>query len=817
MPYFKALLMIASVLGVVACGGGGGGEVPPTNAGGSSEEQGDSSDEQSVEGFFSRKVQPELGFCRTCHVPGGVGDVDKGRLFMLSNTASEDYENIKKAWINLGEAGGSSRILAKASNTDVELHSGGSPWPVDSEPYNAMKAVLSCWKNPENCPGEAGSDDEEGDAVDPQAELLGAQNAKHYWFEYCEDKESEARLPADPRTLLQPGVSDGKQVHFNFYWKSCTQYDTDDYPKTCGELWSRVAEGETMMKGHGKIGQNIFFGGNHADGLWTISSSDYNNLWKGWGLSERPDNFDRLVLERYGLSMDSVERNPYPLPEESPDETQGGSGQLPNALTQVRGDNGEWTGKLGFRCHVCHTGQVDEPGLGAIYGSGNNASDFDLFLDEVMANVERPIPGVVRALPFTFNKSRGTSNALQPQIISFLTPDDLGVSLLDQPINSLFFALNFYGNSANTGEINPPAWWNLAFKPSKFFNGLLAGDNLRSGMAFDYPIARPPFMWADIEGAKKWAKANSMNPELWFMSLESPEYPAIIEENLAKQGAILFHTKNLWGSGVNDHIPRPEGNGSCAGCHGVYSDRYANDTDYLSSPELKGTAGYIVPLEIVGTDERYADSFTQQQTDVMSQYVFTAYNDSYKKEIDCTIQIREDLSDRKKGYLAPPLHGVWATAPYLHNGSIPDMWSLLDPDSRPKIWVRKSAPKSPGLSEKIVMGFDTNFQRAYDQEKMGWKYDVVSCEGGLLGGLLFPDCNEDGPTLSQQLDIVAAENSGLLYNFTTAPSAFMSKAKIEERKIFNTWEYARSNKGHDFTRSLSDGERAAIIEYLKEL
>ena len=54
------------------------------------------------------------------------------------------------------------------------------------------------------------------------------------------------------------------------------------------------------------------------------------------------------------------------------------------------------------------------------------------------------------------------------------------------------------------------------------------------------------------------------------------------------------------------------------------------------------------------------------------------------------------------GYTARPLNGVWATAPYLHNGSVPDLNSLLlPPDERPRdFWVgtRQYNPK--------LMGFD---------------------------------------------------------------------------------------------------------------
>ncbi|MEL6133964.1 MAG: hypothetical protein AAFR59_11425, partial [Bacteroidota bacterium] len=56
------------------------------------------------------------------------------------------------------------------------------------------------------------------------------------------------------------------------------------------------------------------------------------------------------------------------------------------------------------------------------------------------------------------------------------------------------------------------------------------------------------------------------------------------------------------------------------------------------------------------------------------------------------------------GYMAPPLDGIWATAPYLHNGSVPDLWSLLDSKARPTYWQRTAESED------------------YTLEKVGWNY-----------------------------------------------------------------------------------------------
>lgn len=60
------------------------------------------------------------------------------------------------------------------------------------------------------------------------------------------------------------------------------------------------------------------------------------------------------------------------------------------------------------------------------------------------------------------------------------------------------------------------------------------------------------------------------------------------------------------------------------------------------------------------------------------------------------------------GYRARPLNGVWATAPFLHNGSVPNLWELLKPESeRVKsfyVGSREFDPKHVGLNTEGVAG-----------------------------------------------------------------------------------------------------------------
>jgi hypothetical protein len=56
------------------------------------------------------------------------------------------------------------------------------------------------------------------------------------------------------------------------------------------------------------------------------------------------------------------------------------------------------------------------------------------------------------------------------------------------------------------------------------------------------------------------------------------------------------------------------------------------------------------------------------------------------------------------GYIAPPLDGVWVTAPYFHNGSVPTLEGVLNSKKRPKYWSRNFITPS------------------YNYESVGWNY-----------------------------------------------------------------------------------------------
>ena len=125
---------------------------------------------------------------------------------------------------------------------------------------------------------------------------------------------------------------------------------------------------------------------------------------------------------------------------------------------------------------------------------------------------------------------------------------------------------------------------------------------------------------------------------------------------------------------------------NCAGCH-------------ERSPE-KTRATQIFD---VGTDMLRANAITPKTAALMSTLIARACPKTMK---ECTFENNEIVVDPspKRGYVAGDLQGIWAQAPYLHNGSIPTLRQLLVPATR---------TKDPFLRGSI----------SYDSKNGGWEWE----------------------------------------------------------------------------------------------
>lgn len=839
---------------------------------------GDVGEVLDINTFFARNVQPSLEFCRTCHVPGNVADTDEGRGFMLSTNPAEDMVLMQSSWDGLGRGVANNEILVQTSDSSAR-HTGGTPWLSGSVAYQAVSTVFACWDDPDTC-----SLTDVGELVEALP-LLGSARGGHFWDDFCNGlvdgdgtrlfdddgnyltadqataRADNAALPTDPRDMVRAGASDGKAVHFNAFWRDCHAFpelvNEFPHPENCGQYRASVARGSIIMGSQpvvdaaGKpyrygthepyktsepsiytgrenvenkvIRRGTTFAGDSAHGAAALRAEQYNNLWLTWGLSSRPDNFDELVAERYGFGQPSPEFR-YPVIDSASgvDETSelsvtnGGSGFLPYGLVQTRLEDGTFSGEISTNCQGCHSAQIGDQFVigagGAMLDATVSSRDFAAFGSASGIAIDRA--GLA-------GRVRGTNNAQFSNITA------LSGARTQQQFQDVL-------QNGTTGTGDTPAWWNVGRRPVKFVDAMFPGDAVRVDYALFTPLLTDkydPFPYITQE-YETWVNDHVQDGDHYIISRKAPKYPLPIDEALARQGAVLFHTKNLWADG--NVVAEPfGGNGSCASCHGAYSPRYINDPDFLADPRMEGIASNVVPIDIIDTDRVRFATYNQGTNEANSNtdvgYPETApdsaaragLSDQENQEFeDCRAQNLPGLQrdsrgmERPRGYTAPPLYGVWATAPYLHNGSVPSVEALLNSDSRPEIWRRVSKPARTDQRSSVVMGYDYDLDRAYDQQALGWKYDVLECGGSDLLPLL--DC-----TPLQQgnnLDFFLSEfYGGLLlgWNITNPPT--LTNSDIEARKIYNTNMFSQSNSGHVFSDVLTAQERKAVIEYLKTL
>ena len=321
----------------------------------------------------------------------------------------------------------------------------------------------------------------------------------------------------------------------------------------------------------------------------------------------------------------------------------------------------------------------------------------------------------------------------------------------------------------------------------------------------------------------------------FFLSMSPPTYPDAIDDPLAERGAVLFHARDLWADGANPEIPEPHGNGSCASCHGVYSPRYATDPAYLPDPRLKGIAGVITPIEMIHTDPSRFELMADERKRRAWNTSFLAYNDMspyhpgfFDDPVSSALRrvpraaydngqgpVYSPLGPNEwiepTGYMAPPLYGAWGNVLFFHNGSVPNLLGVLDPDARPAVWKRQyTAANILGTNA----GYDPSFA-AYDFARLGWKYTALQC-ADQPGNSTFLPCSEDMATIDvlfANIANVVAQYNSLAYQ---SPPPITQK-QIRSRMIFNSHLYGMGNHGHDFTPSLDDDERWALVEHMKTL
>ncbi len=250
-------------------------------------------------------------------------------------------------------------------------------------------------------------------------------------------------------------------------------------------------------------------------------------------------------------------------------------------------------------------------------------------------------------------------------------------------------------------DMDPPAWWNVKRK-QKIYSDAFVTKNHRVLMQF---ILVPQNNASKI---KEW-EADFADILSYIESLKSPVYRWKVNNQLVQQGRLLFE----------EH---------CARCHGTYGESPAYPEKTISITELQ-------------TDPARLNSLPPAYRAALNHSWLSRYG-------------KDPVVENPVGYVAPPLNGVWASAPYFHNGAVPTLWHVLHPNHRPPVWKRT--------------------ENGYDTQKVGLEIQTF-------------------PALPDNL------------------------SRTEKRLYFDTKQFGKAATGHLYPNVLSESEKRAVLEYLKTL
>ena len=346
----------------------------------------------------------------------------------------------------------------------------------------------------------------------------------------------------------------------------------------------------------------------------------------------------------------------------------GDGATLPPEFNAVTAPNG--VRMAAPNCLSCHAQTINGD---YIVGLGNSVTDFTNdsstlipLLDQfIRSRYGEGSPEWEAYVPF-----RRATLAIGPNIrtrVQGLNPADRLTFVLSahrDPVTLAWSDTPLYPLPEPAGYVVPtdvPAWWLLKKKNAMFYTGLGRGDFARISMASSLLTLQDTTEARQID--ERFADVVA-----YIRSIEPPPYPEVIDNTLAERGRTVFEA-------------------NCSVCHGTYGA----DPTY---PNL------LIDLETIGTDAELAQSY------ILNKRFLDLYNESWFASPPHAARL-----ETEPGYVAPPLDGIWATAPYFHNGSVPTLADVLDSRNRPTYWKRT---------------FDTS---AYDYEKVGWVYTRETAGG----------------------------------------------------------------------------------------
>jgi hypothetical protein len=503
---------------------------------------------------------------------------------------------------------------------------------------------------------------------------------------------------------------------------------------------------------------------------------------------------DPTYLDRYGFIPATADPNENKLPigfARGGQMPQATGEPWPNPRTKER-----MTG-LGLTCAACHTGQFTYQNTTFIVDGGPALTNlfkmkegiglslfwtrylpfrFDRFANRVLGpeanwDEKAALKAQLMDVLGQYRRAKGLEDSVELQSV------EEGYARLDalNRIGNQVFSIdlknpnNYAGHSA---PVHYPRIWNAPWFDWVQYNASIeqpmvrnAGEALGVSAMLNLTDPSKGLFSSGVQiktlfDMEKLIAGHQPNAEEGFSGLKSPEWPKElprIDEPLAAKGAQLYAIR-------------------CEGCHlpPVKSKAFFESEQWLPPNEAGERYLHVEPIDIshIGTDPAQAEDMLNRTVSIppslgitsskfgpaLGELVEKAVNILYDNQQPPKISEAERFrmnGNRKNSiqallkYKVRPLNGVWATPPYLHNGSVPNIYALLSPVSeRPaKFYLgnREYDPVNVGYrSDKLEGGFefDTSLRgnhntgHEFDGEKDEKKEEQKK---GVIGPRLTPE------------------------------------------------------------------------------
>lgn len=448
---------------------------------------------------------------------------------------------------------------------------------------------------------------------------------------------------------------------------------------------------------------------------------------------ERPDQTSLVRDDEHLSSLGFIPQN----------HSKNNPNALPLGFSTTQKDGETW---VGLTCPACHTGLIKYQEHQIIIDGGSSLIHFSTFEHTLLSSLEYTLRNEEAFKRFAANIREQSASSLKARLTRFTqafrlrlelnkTKTPYGPGRLDAfgiIFNAIAAdALNNPSNArAPDAPVSIPVLWDASHFDVVQWNGSAPnkepgplGQNVPTALAVygDIEMNEGDFTYKSSVNIKNLGYLQSR-----YYLLHAPQWPnhilPSIDQQLANNGQALYQTH-------------------CISCHTLVA---ASD----ATRQIKTT---LVALDAIGTDPVMAKNFLERKVDTgwlqgkplaviggpklgataspLELVLNAAAGAMLRHPLDTLGAIGTEFEHQLSpqiangpAYKARPLNGIWAAAPYLHNGSVPTLWDMLQiPDKRPATFYTGS--------------------HDFDAKKVGYLTHSVDAKDGLFNTALYGNSN----------------------------------------------------------------------------